>query len=58
MTIGSVIPSLAMSDLKNIPLVSPDNEKIETQRIKHERQLEITKQLKKLQTELEQLNDF
>ena len=58
MTIGSVIPSLAMSDLKNIPLVSPEKEKVEDQRIKHERQLEITLQLKQLQTELEQLNDF
>ena len=57
-TIGSVIPSLAVSDLKEIPLVSPTKENIEEQKEKHVRQLELTKMLHKITAELDELNVF
>lgn len=57
-TIGSVIPSLAVSELKEIPLVSPTIELINEQRKKHSRQLELTKRLHEITSELEELNSF
>lgn len=58
MTIGSVIPSLAMSDLKNIMIVSPDRGHVDDQIKKHERQIELTQKIKELQQELNELNNF
>lgn len=56
--IGSVIPSLSVADLKDIPLVSPTKELIDEQKRKHERQVELTKQLHEITAELEELNCF
>lgn len=57
-TIGSVIPSLTIGELKNLPLVSPSEERVKEQLVKHERQLEIIKNINKLKKELNDLNNF
>ena len=57
-TIGSVISSLTIDALKNLPLVSPTEERVKEQLIKHERQLEIIQNIDKLKKELNDLNNF
>ncbi len=57
-TIGSVISSLTIEALKNLPLVSPTEERVKEQLIKHERQLEIIQNIDKLNKELNDLNNF
>ena len=57
-TIGSVIPSLTMAELKNLPLIAPTSELIEEQKRKHERQVEIANRIAVLQEELGELNNF
>lgn len=57
-TIGAVIPTLNMSELKDIPLISPTEELVNAQKEKHERQIELTKKIAMLQEELLELNNF
>jgi len=57
-TIGSIIPSLTMAELKDLPLVAPTGELIEEQKRKHERQMEIAATIAELQKELGELNNF
>lgn len=57
-TTGSVIPSLTIGELKNLPLVSPTEERVKEQLTKHERQLEIIQNIDKLKKELNDLNNF
>ena len=57
-TIGSVIPSLTMAELKNLPLIAPTDELIEEQKKKHERQVEIASKIAVLQEEIGELNNF
>jgi type I restriction-modification system DNA methylase subunit len=57
-TIGSVIPSLTIGELKNLPLVSPTEERVKEQLTKHKRQLEIIQNIDKLKKELNNLNNF
>ena len=57
-TIGSVIPSLTMAELKDLPLIAPTDELIKEQRRKHERQVEIAATIAELQKELGELNNF
>lgn len=57
-TIGSIIPSLTMAELKDLPLIAPTGELIEEQKRKHERQIEIAATIAELQKELGELNNF
>lgn len=57
-TIGSIIPSLTMAELKDLPLIAPTGELIEEQKRKHERQMEIAATIAELQKELGELNNF
>ena len=55
---GTIIPSLTMSVLKNIPLVEPSDEEVQKQLQKHQRQIEIAKQMEALQKEQFELDNF
>ncbi len=55
---GSVIPSLTMNELKNLPLRKPTKELISEQRAKHARQVEIAQKIEMLERELNELNEF
>lgn len=57
-TIGSIIPSLTIAELKDLPLIAPTGELIEEQKRKHERQMEIAATIAELQKELGELNNF
>ena len=57
-TTGSVIPSLTMAELRELPLIAPTPHLIEKQRFRHERQIKLVKQIRELQKELAEFNDF
>jgi hypothetical protein len=57
-TTGSVIPSLTMAELRELPLIAPTPHLIEKQKFRHERQIKLVKQIRELQKELAEFNDF
>ena len=57
-TTGSVIPSLTMAELRELPLIAPTPHLVEKQKFRHERQITLVKQIRKLQKELAEFNDF
>ena len=57
-TTGSVIPSLTMAELRELPLIAPTPHLVEKQRFRHERQIKLVKQIRELQKELAEFNDF
>ena len=57
-TTGSVIPSLTMAELRELPLIAPTPHLVERQRFRHERQIKLVKQIRELQKELAEFNDF
>ena len=57
-TTGSVIPSLTMAELRELPLIAPTPHLVEKQRLSHERQIKLVKQIRELQKELAEFNDF
>ena len=57
-TTGSVIPSLTMAELRELPLIAPTPHLVEKQKFRHERQIKLVKQIRKLQKELAEFNDF
>ncbi len=57
-TTGSVIPSLTMAELRELPLITPTPHLVEKQRFRHERQIKLVKQIRELQKELAEFNDF
>ena len=57
-TTGSVIPSLTMAELRELPLISPTPHLIEKQKFRHERQIKLVKQIRELQKELAEFNEF
>lgn len=57
-TTGSVIPSLTMAELRELPLFAPTPHLVEKQRFRHERQIKLVKQIRELQKELAEFNDF
>ena len=57
-TTGSVIPSLTMAELRELPLIAPTPHLVEKQKFRHERQIKLVKQIRELQKELAEFNDF
>ena len=57
-TTGSVIPSLTMAELRELPLIAPTPHLIEKQKFRHERQIKLVKQIRELQKELAEFNEF
>lgn len=57
-TTGSVIPSLTMAELRELPLIAPTPHLVEKQRFRHERQIKLVKQIRELQKELAEFNEF
>ncbi len=57
-TTGSVIPSLTMAELRELPLIAPTPHLVEKQKFRHERQIKLVKQIRELQKELADFNDF
>ena len=57
-TTGSVIPSLTMAELRELPLIAPTPHLIEKHKFRHERQIKLVKQIRELQKELAEFNDF
>lgn len=57
-TTGSVIPSLTMAELRELPLIAPTPHLVEKQKFRHERQIKLVKQIMELQKELAEFNDF
>lgn len=57
-TTGSVIPSLTMAELRELPLIAPTPHLVEKQKFRHERQIKLVKQISELQKELAEFNDF
>ena len=57
-TTGSVIPSLTMAELRELPLIAPTPHLVERQRFRHERQIKLVKQIRELQKELAEFNEF
>ncbi len=57
-TTGSVIPSLTMAELRELPLIAPTPHLIEKQKFRHERQIKLVKQIRELQKELAEFNDL
>ena len=57
-TTGSVIPSLTMAELRELPLIAPTPHLVEKQKFRHERQIKLVKQIRELQKELAEFNEF
>ena len=57
-TTGSVIPSLTMAELRELPLIAPTPHLIEKHKFRHERQIKLVKQIRELQKELAEFNEF
>ena len=53
-----MIPSLTMAELRELPLIAPTPHLVEKQKFRHERQIKLVKQIRELQKELAEFNDF
>lgn len=55
---GNVIRSLQVTELKNLPLISPSEDEVRKQKEKHKTQIEICSRIKELEKQLNELNKF